>query len=87
MSLQSAEPLGRFPDDDLPEPLEDSSDDDAEDEEDEEDLEDREEDLEDENDKDDDSGDYNDAIALPSEGDGMYPNVCALYCNMFLCAC
>jgi hypothetical protein len=72
--------LGRFPDNTLPESPEDSSDEDAEEEEEEQDDDDDEdEDEEDADDEDDDSGDGNDAIALPSDGDGMYPNLRALY--------
>jgi hypothetical protein len=68
--------IGSFPDDDLPESPEDSSDEDAEDEEEEElDDDDEDEDEEEADDMDDDSGDCNNAIVLPSDGDGMYPNL------------
>jgi hypothetical protein len=66
--------LGRFPDDDLLEHQKYSSDEDEEDE----DEEDEDEDEEEADDEDYDSGDDNDANALPSDGDGMYPNFCAL---------
>ncbi len=67
--------LGRFPDDALPESPDDSCDEEEQDEEEEEQDED-DEDADDEevDDEDDDSGDSNDAIALPSDDDGMYPN-------------
>ncbi len=42
------------------------------------DDEDEDEDEEEADDEDDDSGDGNDAIALPADGDGIYPNLCAL---------
>jgi hypothetical protein len=87
MSLRHAKRfLGRLPDDDLPESPENSSDEDAdyEEEEDQDDDDDEEEEEDDEDeeeadDEDDDSGDGNYAIVLPSDGDGMYSNLCALY--------
>ena len=82
--------LGRFPDDALPESSDDSGDEDAQEEEEEEqdadeeeekeqDADDEDEDEEKADDEDDDSGDGNDAIALPSDGDGINPNLLALY--------
>ncbi len=48
------------------------------------------EDEEEADDEDDDSGDGNNAVALPSDGDGMFPNLCALckiviVCMLMLC--
>ena len=74
MSLLHAE-LFWFSDDALPESPDDSGDEDAEDE----DEEEQDEDDEDDDDEVDDSGDGNDAIALPSDGDGMYPNSNCIY--------